>query len=630
MNHIRKRYNDSYIHGQKVRCQKRNLRFVDGERGSTMSDMNNKQHQYNSSAAEVDKALKKAKKRITAFTLSVIAVALVGVIVHNLGKKSNLDYIDGNVLKIARSGSASTGNVWKGDSFISQLTWETLFGTDATFTEVNPRLAENIVISPDGLTYTIVLKEGLLWSDGTPLTMDDVVYSIESVLLCSLAHNIHSIAMQQIKGVEEWQAVGAESWANGGTHSLEGLSVSGNVLTITMENAYSSFPMALTQFVIMPKHALNHIDPSTITDSPTEYAAFTQNPVCSGMYMVDCINSDGDLELIHNPNYHGTHSDIERVIMYGEYQTMYIDYYSTSTITDMVSYRNMAGFEEFYVDVLFYRYFVFNLMGGYEDLELVPALDDDGMEIIHEDGTVSMVAVYDDPDRSENYPMQNYLLRQAISLAIDRESIAQDVYLGNARHDFKRTGDEEYVEFLTEWNLTKAKELLIESEYDVTRPIVIKHYHKDANSLALLSRVQESLQSIGLTVDVVLSTGGNVEMYNEREYDILLKGYAAQNPTEWYVEYLTSTTNVQALVGTDIFDDLTIQLEGAINEDVYHKVWAEMQELDRNTMYRLPIVTTNDCAYINGNRISVPEDMVFGNVRYRSDLRFDEWYVKKG
>ena len=39
-------------------------------------------------------------------------------------------------------------------------------------------LAEDLpTISEDGLTYTIKLKDGLTWSDGTPLTAEDFVWS---------------------------------------------------------------------------------------------------------------------------------------------------------------------------------------------------------------------------------------------------------------------------------------------------------------------------------------------------------------------------------------------------------------------------------------------------------------------
>lgn len=591
-----------------------------------MSENKQDQHQYTNSANEVAARMKKANLRAVIITCT-IAVVIFGAYFFHLWKEAgDVDYIDGNVLKVSRTGSASIGIPWKQASFVGQLTWAGLLGTDSTFTEINPELAASSTVSPDGLTYTIVMKDGLKWSDGQALTVDDVIFSIESALLCEGTTNVVANSLQQIKGAEAWKEVGVESWENGGTHSLEGLSAEGNTLTITMENPYSSFPLTLTQFVILPKHALEIFDPSTLTDGSDEVAAFYENPISSGMYMVDCVNEDGDLELVHNPYYFGEHSEIERVILYGDFQNMYIDYYTTSSTVDMTSYRNMAGFDEYYVNVLFYRYLVFNLMGGYE---IIPQLDEQGNEVLDQNGNVVMTTTSDNSeDREENYPMQNYLLRQAISLAIDREMLASDVYLGNARYEFMRTGNEEYMAFLADYNITKAKQLLEESGYDIERPIRIHHYHTDANSVAMLAKVKESLEEIGLTV-IVEKTAGTDAMYVDREYDILLKGYAAQSPSEWYIEYLSTANNMNDLLGTDEFDDLMLRLEGAVNMDDYNSAWAEMQELDRNTMYRIPLVTSNDCTYINANRLFVPENMEFGNIRYRSDLRLSEWYVKK-
>ena len=44
------------------------------------------------------------------------------------------------------------------------------------------RLADLPEISADGLTYTYKLKEGVVWSDGKPLTADDVVFTLDVIL----------------------------------------------------------------------------------------------------------------------------------------------------------------------------------------------------------------------------------------------------------------------------------------------------------------------------------------------------------------------------------------------------------------------------------------------------------------
>lgn len=47
--------------------------------------------------------------------------------------------------------------------------------------EIVPGAAEGYTMSPDGLTYTFKLRPGLVWSDGTPHTAEDYVYSFRRV-----------------------------------------------------------------------------------------------------------------------------------------------------------------------------------------------------------------------------------------------------------------------------------------------------------------------------------------------------------------------------------------------------------------------------------------------------------------
>ncbi len=41
-----------------------------------------------------------------------------------------------------------------------------------------PSLASDWTVSPDGLTYTFTLREGVTFHDGQPLTPQDVVWSL--------------------------------------------------------------------------------------------------------------------------------------------------------------------------------------------------------------------------------------------------------------------------------------------------------------------------------------------------------------------------------------------------------------------------------------------------------------------
>ena len=60
------------------------------------------------------------------------------------------------------------------------LQYATLTDKAADDFETIPGLAESWEASDDGLTYTYTLREGLTWSDGEPLTAEDIAWTINT------------------------------------------------------------------------------------------------------------------------------------------------------------------------------------------------------------------------------------------------------------------------------------------------------------------------------------------------------------------------------------------------------------------------------------------------------------------
>ena len=58
------------------------------------------------------------------------------------------------------------------------MVYDTLFATDADL-KVQPQMAEKYTVSDDKMTWTITLRDGLVWSDGTPVTSDDCIASLK-------------------------------------------------------------------------------------------------------------------------------------------------------------------------------------------------------------------------------------------------------------------------------------------------------------------------------------------------------------------------------------------------------------------------------------------------------------------
>src|SRR6266571_7047926 len=72
--------------------------------------------------------------------------------------------------------------------------------------DIVPQLAASFSQSADGLTWTFVLKPNLKFSDGTPLTSHDVVYSIDRALQPAVKSYTSSIYLGLIKDSDKLNA----------------------------------------------------------------------------------------------------------------------------------------------------------------------------------------------------------------------------------------------------------------------------------------------------------------------------------------------------------------------------------------------------------------------------------------
>ncbi len=525
------------------------------------------------------------QNRRFAFGLSALAALLICLYVHFIYQ--DLDYIGGNVLYLSTDDLEATTvddilvpSPWKNASLSTMLLYRSLFQADATLMEISPDLAKSHKISQDGMTYTITMNNNLYWSDGVELTGEDVVFSIESFLLCENVNVYLSTALQTIHGTEAWR--------NGESDSLAGLTWEGNVITIELDYPYSGFLQALAQFVPLPKHILSDLDPRTFISN----IAYYHQPVCSGMYMVE-VNED--YTLVKNPYYNGAESDIDTIVFLSDYSPLDLDFYCTNAISEMVNYRSIRGFEEYPVDLYFYRYFIFNMEGI--------------------------------PGQAEN-PLEDERVRIAIFHALDRPSLLDSIYFNTGNLITSGLIESDWQDFYYEYNPEKARALLEEAEYDFDRPFTLMYYYNDSTSEMFMEEVKKYLEAVGLTVKVMRSTS-NYSLYDTRPYDMMLKGLSSFNYEGWYNEFSSSTVTLHKVFGTDAFDDLLKVLNTTTDERIYAQTLEDLKELEQKMLYKLPLFTLKQGAYVNSNRLSVPSNMDFGNSLFRYDLRFDEWSILK-
>ena len=94
--------------------------------------------------------------------------------------------IPGGRLVVATFGDPKTFNPITANESSSQDIYRFLFTSLVNFDwpsqEATPGLAQSWTVDPDQKTWTFKLRKGLLWSDGQPLTADDVVFTFNDVV----------------------------------------------------------------------------------------------------------------------------------------------------------------------------------------------------------------------------------------------------------------------------------------------------------------------------------------------------------------------------------------------------------------------------------------------------------------
>ncbi|KKU68509.1 MAG: Extracellular solute-binding protein family 5 [Parcubacteria group bacterium GW2011_GWA2_47_16] len=124
-----------------------------------------------------------------------------------------------------------------------------------------PDLAESYSISPDGLTYTFVLKPKLVFHDKTPITADDVVFTVEKA---------QDPFLKSPKR-PNWEGVSVEK-------------VDDRQIKMILKQPYSPFVENLTMG-ILPKHIW-----SSIGSEEFPFGQFNVEPVGSGPYKLKSIS----------------------------------------------------------------------------------------------------------------------------------------------------------------------------------------------------------------------------------------------------------------------------------------------------------------------------------------------------
>jgi peptide/nickel transport system substrate-binding protein len=155
-------------------------------------------------------------------------------------------------------------------------------------------LAESWAISDDKLTWTFKLRQGVTWHDGQPFTADDVKFTIE---LCYNPKNTMK-PCHYVAAVDG--AVGVKEYKDGTATEISGVKVvDANTISFTFTAPNALFPTSISELFILPKHAVSQIAPEQMKDA--EYWKTSQ--IGTGPFKWSKYTPGESTELVRFDNY---------------------------------------------------------------------------------------------------------------------------------------------------------------------------------------------------------------------------------------------------------------------------------------------------------------------------------------
>jgi peptide/nickel transport system substrate-binding protein len=163
--------------------------------------------------------------------------------------------------------------------WIDQNLYSRLVAPDPTGTKIVPDLATSWTVSPDKLTYTFHLRSAK-FSDGTPVTAQDAVWSIQRASKLSGGWGFLITAVKSITAP--------------------------NASTVVIKLSQTHSPLladlAMYAFSVLPE--------KEVEANPT---GFFTKPVGSGPFYVTSDNPDSEVDFAANPNWYGTKPHIKKI-----------------------------------------------------------------------------------------------------------------------------------------------------------------------------------------------------------------------------------------------------------------------------------------------------------------------------
>ena len=471
------------------------------------------------------------------------------------------------------------------NEYITYHIYSGLFRFDANG-EAVPELCDTYETSEDGLTWTFTLKDGLVWSDGDPLTAKDFEYSYLRVLAYGpdAAYNVYDIA-SNVVGADEYNQkaleVGADFDITTEDHSGVGIkALDEKTLEIKLINPIPYFPRMLTSMCWIPVKE----------GTPVHDSLWSMEPgyACSGPYVLSDFNQNEKCVMTKNENYF----DAANVTM--------------PNVTFMVmpdADSQAAAFKSGEIDLC-----LDVSMDGTSDYEGTDSL---WVRVPTSSYFLSINSGSTGPEWAHDVNV-----RKALALAINKENVVD--ILGGAEYypilngyipygfpdtdgkDFRDNADNDGYEL--KYDPDQAKELLAAAGYDENNPLKIKYkYSSNGIHEDVATAIMASWAEVGIQAEpVAVEPGVFYDQLDAGDYEISRYGYSVNTSPIKFLALWTRGMQITAAVDDAAYDDMVTEVKARLTEEEFTKGCHELEDyLVEENVYLIPMFTYADPSLIN-------------------------------
>ncbi len=459
-------------------------------------------------------------------------------------------------------------------------------------------LAESYEVSEGGLTYTFKIREGAMFHDKTPITSNDVIFTVEKI-----KDSLIKSPMQAV-----WEGVVA-------TRDPE----DSRTVVFKLTQPYASFLENATVGII-PQHIWESIDPEMFSFSDNNLQA-----VGSGLYRIQKIdqNKAGQIEHVRLSAFDGYAGDAPFI--------KNIDFKFYQSEADLIrAYRK----------------------GRVDQISSVSpknakALTDEGYEPTTT--TLSRVfGMFFNPNRNEY--LRNSTIVTAIDLAIDKENIVNTVLYGFGTiidgpvpASLMKSDEEIAVPESASESLNQANVLLDSAGFRMNERTGIRE--KDGKQLRFSistadvaelrqasDLIKSDLAKIGIEVSVkVFDVGAlNQNIIRPREYEALFFGQVIRNDTDLFAFWHSSQRNDPglnvAVYTNNRVDKLLEEIISTPDPETRDEKVGEFNDIVRADSPAI-FIYSPDLIYMESGKV---KNIALDQITNSSErfLGISEWYVR--